>query len=281
MESAIGSCFLGRTLELTDGKMFLAVTLDVGPRIIKMGKVGEDSLMYEDVDDNVNKDVSKTYGEGKWWHIYGGHRIWISPEDETTYYPDNNPVNYVLKEDGAIFTPPVWAERGVQPKLEITFLGEGEAEIKMSLQNVTAEEKKLCLWALTVMKCGGKLEVPLSTENTGYLANRNLVIWHYNDIKDPRFDLFNDKLVLVSSKVCKGPFKVGTYLKHIHTEYTYGNTTFVKDLDAEGTPEEYPDFASNMETYTNEHIHEVETLSPLKSVKAGESITHIEKWSIK
>ena len=39
MESKIGSCFLGRTLELTDGKIYLAVTLDVGPRIIKMGKV--------------------------------------------------------------------------------------------------------------------------------------------------------------------------------------------------------------------------------------------------
>ena len=30
MESKIGTCFLGKTLELTDGKMFLAVTLDVG-----------------------------------------------------------------------------------------------------------------------------------------------------------------------------------------------------------------------------------------------------------
>lgn len=281
MESKIGSCFLGKTLELTDGKMFLAVTLDVGPRIIKMGKVGEESLMYEDVDDNVNKDVSLTYGDGKWWHIYGGHRIWISPEDETTYYPDNNPVSYELKGNGAIFTPPAWVERGVQPKLEITFVGEGKAEIKMSLTNIASETKKLCLWALTVMKCGGTLEVPLSKEDTGYLANRNLVIWHYNDIKDPRFDLQNDKIILKSSKVCKGPFKVGAFINPFRTEYTLNNTTFIKTVDVKGEPNDYPDYCSNMETYTNEHIHEVETLSPFKMVEPGDNITHIERWEVK
>ena len=281
MESKIGSCFLGRTLELTDGKMYLAVTLDVGPRIIKMGKVGEESLMYEDVDDNVNKDVSATYGEGKWWHIYGGHRIWISPEDETTYYPDNGQVDYELKENGAVFTPAPWVERGVQPKLEITFIGEGKAEVKMSLQNITSEEKSLCLWALTVMKCGATLEVPLSTKDTGYLANRNLVIWHYNDIKDPRFDLQNDKIILKSNPICKGPFKVGSYLNPIRTEYTLGNTTFIKEVEVDAEPNEYPDYCSNMETYTNQYIHEVETLSPLRMVKAGESLVHVEKWEVR
>ncbi|MBO5774221.1 MAG: hypothetical protein J6R44_05250 [Clostridia bacterium] len=281
MESKIGSCFLGRTLELSDGKIYLAVTLDVGPRIIKMGKVGEESLMYEDVDDNVNKDVSAEYGEGKTWHIYGGHRIWISPEDETTYYPDCNPVNYELKENGAVFTPPAWTERGVQPVLDITFLEEGKVSVKMSLKNITGEEKTLCLWALTVMKCGAKLVVPLSTEDTGYLANRNLVIWHYNDIKDERFELYNDKLVLNSNPVCKGPFKVGTYLNPIRTEYTYGNTTFIKEVEVTAKANEYPDFCSNMETYTNQYIHEVETLSPLKNVLPGEELVHEEIWSIK
>lgn len=281
MQTKIGSCFLGKTLEMTDGKMFLAVTLDVGPRIIKMGKVGEESLMYEDVDDNVNKDVSATYGNGKWWHIYGGHRIWISPEDETTYYPDNEPVSYEIKENGAVFTPNPWTERGVQPELEITFVGEGKAEIKMSLKNITSESKKLCLWALTVMKCGGKLEVPLSTEDTGYLANRNLVIWHYNDVKDERFDLQNDKLILKSNKVCKGPFKVGTYLNPIYTEYTLNNTVFTKKVEVSNAPCDYPDYCSNMETYTNQYIHEVETLSPLENVAPGKTLTHVELWEVK
>ena len=51
MESKIGSCFLGRTLELTNGKIIVGVTLDVGPRIIKLQKVGGENLMFEDVDD--------------------------------------------------------------------------------------------------------------------------------------------------------------------------------------------------------------------------------------
>ena len=280
MDYKIGSCFLGKTLELTDGKIYLAVTLDVGPRIIAMGKVGGESIMYQDVDDNVNKDVSKEYGEGKWWHIYGGHRIWISPEDETTYYPDCNPVSYSIDGNVATFTPPVWAERGVQPELKLTFKGDGKVDVAMSLKNVSDEQKTLCVWALTVLKVGGTVVVPLSTKDTGYLANRNLVIWHYNDIKDERFSLENDKIILKSSKDAKGPFKVGSYLNPIHTEYSYGDTLFIKDVDVE-EGSKYPDFCSNMETYTNQYIHEVETLSPIKQVAPGETLTHIEKWTIK
>ena len=40
MESKLGSCFLGRTLKLTNGTIIVGVTLAVGPRIIKSQKVG-------------------------------------------------------------------------------------------------------------------------------------------------------------------------------------------------------------------------------------------------
>ncbi|MBO5773533.1 MAG: hypothetical protein J6R44_01740, partial [Clostridia bacterium] len=79
----------------------------------------------------------------------------------------------------------------------------------------------------------------------------------------------------------KGPFKVGTYLNPIRTEYTYGNTTFIKEVEVTAKASEYPDFCSNMETYTNQYIHEVETLSPLKNVLPGEELVHEEIWSVK
>lgn len=278
MESKIGSCFLGRTLELTNGKIIVGVTLDVGPRIIKLQKVGGENLMFEDVNDAVNKDVSAVYGKGKQWHIYGGHRMWLSPETLATYYPDNNPVISELTTDGAVFTPPAWTERGVQPVLRLRFTDDDALEVIMSFTNISDRPQKLCIWALTVMKCGGTLTLPLSTEDTGFLANRNLVFWSYTDVRDPRLTIANDRVVLTGSPDAEGPLKIGTYLEHIRAAYRYGDTLFTKESVAK--PGEYPDFCCNFETYTSNLIHECETLTDMEVVEPGAEKVHIEKWRL-
>lgn len=278
METRIGSCFLGRTLELSNGKIVVGVTLDVGPRIIKLQKPDGENLMFEDVADNVNKDVSAVYGEGKKWHIYGGHRIWLSPESLETYYPDNAPVVSELKPNGAIFTPPAWTERGVQPVLDLEFTPDGALEVRMRVKNIFDVKQKLCVWGLTVMKCGGTLTLPLSTEDTGFLANRNLVLWHYTDIRDPRLTIANDRIILTGSTDAESPLKIGTYLNEIRAFYRYGDTLFTKECISK--PGEYPDFTCNFETYTSELIHECETLSAAEEVAPGEEIIHTEKWRL-
>lgn len=278
METRIGSCFLGRTLELSNGKIVVGVTLDVGPRIIKLQKPDGENLMFEDVADNVNKDVSAVYGEGKKWHIYGGHRIWLSPESLETYYPDNAPVVSELKPNGAVFTPPAWTERGVQPVLDLEFTPDGALEVRMRVKNISDVKQKLCVWGLTVMKCGGTLTLPLSTEDTGFLANRNLVLWHYTDIRDPRLTIANDRIILTGSTDAESPLKIGTYLNEIRAFYRYGDTLFTKECISK--PGEYPDFTCNFETYTSELIHECETLSAAEEVAPGEEIIHTEKWRL-
>lgn len=278
METRIGSCFLGRTLELSNGRIVVGVTLDVGPRIIKLQKPDGENLMFEDVDDNVNKDVSAVYGEGKTWHIYGGHRIWLSPESLETYYPDNAPVVSELKPNGAVFTPPAWTERGVQPVLDLEFTSDGALEVRMRVKNISDVTKKLCVWGLTVMKCGGTLTLPLSTSDTGFLANRNLVLWHYTDIRDPRLTIANDRIVLTGSTEAESPLKIGTYLDEIRAFYRYGDTLFTKECISK--PGEYPDFTCNFETYTSEFIHECETLSRAEEVAPGDEIVHTEKWRL-
>lgn len=278
METRIGSCFLGRTLELSNGKIVVGVTLDVGPRIIKLQKPDGENLMFEDVADNVNKDVSAVYGEGKKWHIYGGHRIWLSPESLETYYPDNAPVVSELKPNGAVFTPPAWTERGVQPVLDLEFAPDGALEVRMRVKNISDVKQKLCVWGLTVMKCGGTLTLPLSTEDTGFLANRNLVLWHYTDIRDPRLTIANDRIILTGSTDAESPLKIGTYLNEIRAFYRYGDTLFTKECISK--PGEYLDFTCNFETYTSELIHECETLSAAEEVAPGEEIIHTEKWRL-
>lgn len=71
---------------LTNGSLELVVTSDVGPRIIHVGFVDGENLVKVFAD-----QAGKTGGDQ--WRIYGGHRLWHSPEDKVrTYEPDNHPV---------------------------------------------------------------------------------------------------------------------------------------------------------------------------------------------
>ncbi|MFI3229690.1 MAG: hypothetical protein R3Y23_06000 [Bacillota bacterium] len=277
---SLGNCFLGRTLVLTTAQIELEVTLDVGPRIISLKKLGSENILFQDINDSVNNDCSAVYGAGAKWHIYGGHRVWLSPEDASTYYPDNSACSYSIANNSVTFTPNQWAVVDVQPRLTIEFLAADKLQVKMQIENKAQTAKQLCVWGLTVMRVGGTLTIPLSTEDTGYLANRNLVLWSYDDIKDSRFTLHNDRIVMTSNKDIAAPFKLGCYNKDIRAEYVLGDTTFIKTFFGEDGAS-YPDYNCNIEAYMSNFIHEVESLSPIKCVDSGATITHNEIWKIK
>lgn len=274
-------CFAGKTLVMSSDKVEIQVTLDVGPRIISLRYLPDgQNIFFEDKKYLINKDVSKVYGQGSMWHIYGGFRIWLAPEEEKTYVPDNAPVRYEKINNGAVFVPSVWSKHNAQIKLKIEFVEADKIEVEIKAKNLETKPVPLCIWALSVCKSGGTLVVPLSRENTGYLPNRNIVHWSYNDVLDRRYAITNEALFLVSDPTMKRALKLGTYLPNIIAQYMYNSTVFIKEVLA-GKGGHYPDFYCNFETYTNDLIHEVETLSPIVLVAPGQSLVHKEKWTIK
>jgi hypothetical protein len=42
----------------------------------------------------------------------------------------------------------------------------------------------------------------------------------------------------------------------------------------------YPDFGCNFETFSNAHMLEIESLSPLRTLAPGESVGHTESWRV-
>ncbi len=274
-----GTCFLGRTLEMEYGNICLSVTLDVGPRIISLRhKLGE-NIMFNDTKDEINKDVSKVFGAGKKWHIYGGHRIWASPESENTYIPDNQEVKYIVDGDSVEFIPKVWPVVLLQSNLKITFISDNSIEVGMTLKNTSKIEQRISLWALTVLKVGGTMEVKLPTKDTGYLPNRNLVMWPYASINDDRFTFRDNVIKVKSNNLSKSPFKLGVFTDAGLVRYEIGKDIFEKKIETlEG---EFPDMNCNVETYFSNLIHEVETLSPFKTLLPSDSITHKETWTLR
>lgn len=275
-----GQCFLGETVVLTNGFIEVEVTTSVGPRIISLKKRGCENIMFQDELDEVNRDCSSVYGQGATWHIYGGHRIWLSPEGDETYYPDNGKVEVTMLPNGAEFTTAPFPVINVRFTLKIEFTAENELRIGNIVQNLAPSPRLLCVWALTVLKTGGEFCVPFNTRDTGLLANRNLVFWPYTNITDERISITNDDLTLRGVRGAESNIKIGLYSEKFIGAYKRGDTTLVKKLRPAAPPECYPDFCCNIETYTSGIIHEVESLSPRTSVPPQGKLEHVEFWEL-
>src|SRR5215469_8348010 len=78
----------------------ILVLADVGPRIIWYGFRDGENVLHE---------VASQAGlsGGGEFRLYGGHRLWVSPEVERTYFPDNCLVSVRQHSRTIRFTAPV------------------------------------------------------------------------------------------------------------------------------------------------------------------------------
>lgn len=273
----------GNCLEITNGNVVLRVTTDVGPRIIYYGTCDEDNMMFCDVDDNVNRYsdfLDDNFKKGESWHIYGGHRLWTSPEDEASYYPDNYPVEVQLIDNGAAFFSANECTTGIRKGMAITMDESGEVTIDHTFYNFTNKTVNFALWALSVMNKGGLAVVPMSTEDTGLLANRNIVLWPYTNVRDERLTINQTYISLQQEVECSGPLKIGVLNTEGAVYFIRGDKMLEKKFEKADRLGNYVDFSCSTELYTSEHIIEVEALSQLVDITSGETAHHVEVWTM-
>ena len=258
---------------ITNGDVELVVTTAVGPRILRYAYCGEENVFYE------NPKLLGTSG-GDAWVNYGGHRFWHAPEIVgRTYFPDNFPVGYELLDDGVKVTL-VQPENGVETTMEITLAEKGsEVNVKHRLTNVGRWPIECAAWAITVMKDGGYLAVPVvSHDENGLLPDRSVVFWPYARYNDKRLYL-GEELITLEQDVQGKKFKIGLQNESGVAAYFVGDNLFIKqhehDVDAY-----YPDMNCSFESYTDSNILEVESLSPVYGVEPGECIEHNERWTL-
>ena len=271
------SCF-GKCVRITNGRIELVVTVDIGPRIIRAAYVGGDNFMFEDTEHTLSVEI----GDGRSFRHYGGHRMWVSPETfPETYYPDNDPVEYSVNGDTVTFTPPQQTT-GFAIKWEITMSAdEDKVNVRHFLTNNTKEERKIAPWAITMLANGGHMMIPVNSNDTGYLPNRYVVLWPYTKMNDPRVNWGDEFIVMdqtaeqTSKMEC--PFKIGLSQLKSWAVYVKGNNMFMKRYtyypDAE-----YPDGNCSFETYSCDRFIEMETVGTYKTMAVGETAVHDEIW---
>lgn len=113
----------------------------------------------------------------------------------------------------------------------------------------------------------------MNDTDTGFLPNRNIVLWPYTNLGNRNIQLGRQYL-MVNAEM-ESPFKVGFANLVGWLAYWLENTLFVKS--AGYNPQAvYPDFGCSSECYCNDQFVELETLGPLQEIHPGVSIQHVE-----
>jgi hypothetical protein len=259
----------------------LVVLTEVGPRVIFFGFCGEENEFHE-VPEHSGRGGDRTF------RVYGGHRLWVSPEVPRTYYPDNLPISVHAQDRTFVFTAPPESEHpGTNLRKEIAIeLAETGSRVTVThrIRNLGACATEMAPWALTVMTGGGRAilplppRAPLSVQRL--LPEGVLALWCYTDLADPRWTIGTKYIQLRQARNSASRFTeqmTGIFNPFGWGAYFRRNHLFVKKVDVDPSAK-YPDFGCNFEIYTDAHSLELETLGPLRNLKPGETVEHIEHW---
>ncbi|QCX33913.1 hypothetical protein FDN13_09485 [Caloramator sp. E03] len=264
----------GKCLEISNGSIDALVTVDCGPRIIRFGFIGEENEFCDEAPVEIDFEDDKFY-------LRGGHRLWHSPENmPRTYMPDNKPLKWERIENGIRVSQDVEPHVQMKKELEITLDGKkNKLKVVHHLINKNAWAIKVSAWALTIMAPGGLEVIPQPKSDTGLLPNRNISIWSYTKMNDPRVYFGEKYITLTQNPSMKAAFKIGINNEDGWAAYFNHNNLFIKRFE-HFKDRNYPDYGVSYETYTTDYMLEMETLSPLTVLEPDEEIVHIEEWEL-
>ena len=262
---------------ISNGEVELIVTGDIGPRIMRYAFVGGQNIFKE-----FTADLGKS-GEAA-WVARGGHRIWAAPEDAVrTYAPDNAPVRIEIKGDVLEATEPVEPLTGLEKQIVVTLSQGSGVEVLHRIKNAGKHPLDLAPWALTMMAPGGVgiHGFPPRGKHPEVLYPTNpLVMWAFSNLADPRWRYTRKYLMLHQDPKATEPTKLGSFNKNTWAAYSLGSELFIKRVDAADSPKDYPDMGCSFETFTNADFLELETLGPMKHLKPGATVEHVEHWTL-
>ncbi len=263
------------TREFVMGNLVFGVARNIGPRVMSL-------TLKDRPKENlfaVLPDAGINTPEG-FWHIYGGHRLWSSPEGmPRSYSMDDIPVRITEKNGRVKIYGNPEIQNNIQKEIEIFPAGESTVEVVHRIKNTGRWPITLACWALSVMKPGGFAIIPVKAGGDGLLPDRHLTLWPYTDLSDSRFVMEKDFIFLKQDIKSKKPVKIGTMAFPTWTAYWVNGLLFVKQFTQKKG--EYPDFNCNVEVYTNSEMLELETVGTLKPLEPGSSAEHTETWTVK
>ena len=224
--------------------------------------------------------IPTLYGD---FHFRGGHRLWHAPEAmPRTYIPDTAELTITDIPEGVLLESQTEPGTGIRKRMEIRLAVDKPSVILThTLINDGMWAVELAPWAITQFRLGGMVILPMpvgTVDPAGLLPNRQISLWPYAHINDPRLKL-DDEFVLFKAEAALPPFKIGYFNPHGWMAYWLDGVLFRKTFEAQ-TTSTYPDHNCNAEMYCNDQFVELESLGALSVLKPGEFSVHMETWDL-
>lgn len=264
------------------GRIRLMVTTSVGPRIL--------GLLTEDGRNHFAElpDMTLDCPGSDPIHLRGGSRLWAAPEDpRVTYRPDDDPVDVEELADGVRLLTRPDPVAGTSREIDIRVAGPERVAVDYRVVNRADHPQRLAAWAITMMAPGGRAWLPLLTEPFdpgGFQAQRNVVLWSYARIDDPRLVLLDEAIevraALLEDQPDLGRFKVGTSMRRGWAAHWRDGVMLVK-YAGHDEAREYADMGASGQVYSQDDFTELETLGPLTELAPGEAAGHREEWEVR
>ena len=266
---------------LTNGSIELVVLADVGPRVVRYAFAGGENQFYE-------FDSQAGLRRGNDFRLYGGHRLWVWPEVERTYFPDNRPVEVETNAKGAVFTAPIEREppgTSLQRSIFLELSEQGtRVHLVHSITNHSSTSTQLAPWTPTVMRPRGRGILPFppraAMDKNHYQSVAPLTLWSFTDFTDSRWSLGQEFVQLIQQESPLGRFPEqmsGLFNPAGWGAYFRSGCVFLKRAPIVPNAQ-YPDFGCNFELFTNPEFLELESLGPLVTLQPGQAVTHTEDW---
>ncbi len=260
------------------GKLVVGIATNIGPRIMHLSLSGKE----EDNVFGVVPDFSIQTPEGI-WKIYGGHRLWVSPEAMSRSYSlDNEPIKLIEEDNEIVILGNPEPKNSVRKAIR---LKQGPDSYSLTvtheIKNIGRWPIRFSCWALSVMTKGGSAMIPVwphKADEGGLLPDRILSLWPYTKLDDERLTFTSRYILLKQDPSITEPVKIGASAYPYWTAYYVKGKLFLKSFSR--LRNEYPDYGVYVEAFTNKDFLELETLGPLREVLPGDVNTHVENWRL-
>ena len=251
----------------------LIVLTEVGPRIMSFRPEGGENFFYVN-----GSELTPGVKGSETWHSFGGTRLWISPETELTYTPDNVPSEVLLEKNRLTVTSPVDKKTKLRKKITIEVQA-GSFTITYMLRNEGKHLFTAGLWTLSCVQPlpGAEIYLPWGEESEWNI--KDMKYWKSwlgvgSNIESAQWRPTNEFFIIRPSGEIG---KVGFANPWSFALYKTENFSFIKKTEYIVTSH-YPDGGCSCEVYTCSDFYEMETLSPIYTIKPGLTFTHREKW---
>ena len=262
---------LGKCLYANNGIIEIEIPEEIGFRITSFSFINGKNVFFEQPEED-NFFVSENG-----WRIYGGHRLWVAPESDKTYWPDNLPVSIEVLETEIIVTQPKDGYNNIIKSAKISFEN-NSLFIEHHVRNISEEPLKMSIWAVTSMAPGGTETVNMELRDGGMDPWTVISAWDYTSLSDPRATFKRDAITIRHLPLDER-FKIGIGHPKSPVIYTNNGITFSKSFKVDRKAE-YPDGGVSYETYFSKYMMEMESLSPLCVLGPGEETCHNEILSL-